>query len=99
MAEDPATSTVSSMTCSRSCVTVVAAIVASAIASCILGTGMCYICARVKARERERKRDDVERARLAQAIREILSRNWSRSINGLDEEESVTEVQLPQSQI
>ncbi len=86
------------MTCSRSCVTVIAAIVASAILSCILGTAFYYVRARAKARERERKLDNMEKAQLAQTIRETLSRNWSRSINSLDEEESIMGVQPPQSQ-
>ena len=89
MAEDLIITTVTLITCLRSCVTIIIAIVALAILSCIFGIVCYYIRARAKARERERKRDQIERVQLAQTIRETLSRNWSRNINSLDEEESI----------
>ena len=57
------------------------AIVASTIACCVLTTTLLYIRARVKAKEYQRIRDDVEKDRLVPKIRESLSQREHSSIS------------------
>ena len=66
-------------------VALIAAIVASIIAFCILALALYYVRARASSKRRQQEEDDAERQRLAQKIRETLSRREDLSSESLDD--------------